>query len=127
MLERRDGVWALAALPAGFSVPDTVHAALAARIDRLPEAEKAALQAAAIVGRVFWPRPVARLLEGADADYALLEDRDFIRRRGGSSVDGEPEYAFKHALTRDVAYGSIPKARRGPASRDPRGVARRRR
>jgi class 3 adenylate cyclase len=113
VLERRDGAWALAAVSDGFSVPDTVHAALAARIDRLPATEKAALQAASIVGRVFWARPVARLLEGVDADYALLEDRDFVRRRGGSSLDGEPEYSFKHALTRDVAYGSIPKARRG--------------
>jgi class 3 adenylate cyclase len=113
VLERRDGTWTLSALPDGFSVPDTVHAALAARIDRLPENEKAALQAAAVVGRVFWARPVAQLLSGVDADYVLLEDRDFIRRRGGSSGDGEPEYSFKHALTRDVAYGSIPKARRG--------------
>ena len=42
----------------------------------------------------------------------MLEDRDFIRRRPGSSLGGETEYAFKHALTREVVYGSVPKARR---------------
>ncbi len=113
VLERRDGAWAVRALPDGFSVPDTVHAALAARIDRLPPVEKAALQAAAVVGRVFWPSPVVHLLDGMEPDFGLLEDRDFIRRRSGSSVAGEREYAVKHALTRDVAYASIPKARRG--------------
>ena len=77
--------------------------------------EKAALQAAAVVGRVFWPRPVVHLLGGGEPDFDLLEERDFIRRRGGSSMAGEREYAIKHALTREVAYASIPKARRGPA------------
>ena len=36
-----------------------------------------------------------------------------MRRRGGSSIAGQREYAIKHALTREVAYASIPKARRG--------------
>jgi class 3 adenylate cyclase len=113
VLERRGESWSLGEIPEDFAVPDTVHATLAARIDRLPPTEKAALQAAAVVGRVFWPAPVAHLLEGVEPDFGLLEDRDFIRRRSGSSVPGEREYAVKHALTRDVAYASIPKARRG--------------
>ncbi len=113
VLERRDGAWVVGELPEGFSVPDSVHAVLAARIDRLPPTEKAALQAASVVGRVFWPRPVAQLLGGGEPDYDLLEERDFIRRRAGSTMSGEKEYAIKHALTREVAYGSIPKARRG--------------
>ena len=39
-----------------------------------------------------------------------LEDKDFIRQRSGSSMAGEREYAIKHALTREVAYASLPKA-----------------
>jgi class 3 adenylate cyclase len=113
VLERRAESWSLGQIPEDFAVPDTVHATLAARIDRLPPTEKAALQAATVVGRVFWPAPVAHLLEGVEPDFDLLEDRDFIRRRSGSSVPGEREYAVKHALTRDVAYASIPKTRRG--------------
>ena len=113
VLARGESGWIVGEVPTDFAVPDTVHAALAARIDRLPVAEKAALQAAAVVGRVFWPPPVLHLLDGVEPSFELLEERDFVRRRSGSSVPGEREYAVKHALTRDVAYASIPKARRG--------------
>src|SRR5207249_2742374 len=73
--------------------------------------EKAALQAAAVVGRVFWTGPVYDLVEDRP-DLRTLEDRDFIRRQSGSSLEGEREFAFKHAITREVAYESVPKARR---------------
>ena len=113
VLERDGDGWRTGELPEGFSVPDSVHAVLAARIDRLPATEKAALQAASVVGRVFWAGPIVHLLGGAEPDFALLEERDFVRSRAGSSMAGEREYAIKHALTREVAYASIPKARRG--------------
>jgi class 3 adenylate cyclase len=111
VLQRQNGGWTYAELPEGFEVPDTVQAVLAARIDLLPAAEKAALQAAAVIGRVFWTGPVYELIGGAP-DFDLLTERDFVRRRVGSSLSGEREYAIKHALTREVAYASLPKARR---------------
>jgi tetratricopeptide (TPR) repeat protein len=113
VLERHNGGWRTGELPEGFSVPDSVHAVLAARIDRLPPTEKAALQAASVVGGVFWPSAVAHVLDGPEPSFDVLEDRDFVRARSGSSAPGEREYAFKHSLTREVAYSSIPKARRG--------------
>ena len=113
VLERRNGAWQTAELPDDFSVPDSVHAVLAARIDRLPTTEKAALQAASVVGRVFWPSAVMHVLDGLEPSFDVLEDRDFIRARAGSSFPGDREFAFKHALTREIAYSSIPKARRG--------------
>ena len=113
VLERRDGDWALGEQQVDFSMPDTVHAVLAARMDRLPATEKAALQAGAVVGRVFWTTPVVHLLGGEEPNFDLLEERDLIRSSRGSAIAGEREYAIKHALTREVAYGSIPKARRG--------------
>ena len=113
ILLRVGGEWALGEAQADFTMPDTVHAVLAARIDRLPQREKAALQAGAVMGRTFWAAPVVHLLGGDEPDFTLLEERDFIRRRGGSSMVGELEYAIKHALTREVAYSSLPKARRG--------------
>lgn len=112
VLERANGGWRVGDLPQGFEIPDSVHAVLAARIDLLPPVEKAALQAASVVGRVFWAGSVRELLQGADPDFDLLEERDFIRRRPGSSMAGEREFAIKHALTREVAYASLPKAKR---------------
>jgi hypothetical protein len=112
VLERTNGGWIARELPEGFEIPDSVQAVLAARIDLLPPTEKAALQAAAVIGRTFWAGPVGDLLGGEEPDYALLEDRDFIRRRPGTSFLGEREFVIKHALTREVAYASLPKTRR---------------
>ena len=94
------------------ATPDSVHSVLAARIDRLPPTEKAALQAAAVLGRQFSGGAVHQLLDGARPDFALLEERDFVRRCATSLRPGDPDFAFKHALTREVAYTSVPKPRR---------------
>jgi len=110
-LKRVGESWQAKRLQPNMDIPDSVQAVLAARIDMLPSLEKAALQAASVVGRMFWVGPVRELV-GGDPDFGLLEERDFIRRRQGSSMAGEQEYAIKHALTREVAYTSLPKARR---------------
>jgi class 3 adenylate cyclase/tetratricopeptide (TPR) repeat protein len=104
--------WRVGALPQRFQIPDSVQGVLSARIDLLEPTEKAVLQVASVIGHLFWSKPVRELLRVGDPDWALLEDRDFIRRRLTSSLEGETEYAFKHALTRAVAYESLPKARR---------------
>jgi class 3 adenylate cyclase len=111
LLERRNGGWTLAELPPDFDVPDSVQAVLSARIDLLEPAETEALQAAAVIGRVFWSGSIYELVQG-EPDLRVLEERDFVRRRTGSSMAGEREYAIKHGLTREVAYASLPKARR---------------
>ena len=112
ILERVNGGWQVGELPPGFEVPDSVQAVLAARIDLLDDAEKAALQAAAVIGRVFWTGPVYELVGGVEPDLHVLESRDLIRQRSGSSLEGEVEYVFKHQLTREVAYAGLTKARR---------------
>ncbi len=112
VLERVNSHWSAGELPPGFEIPDSVQAVLAARIDLLEPADKNALQAAAVIGRVFWTGPVYELAGGLTPDLRILEGRDFIRRRSGSSLEGEVEYVFKHALTREVAYGGLTKARR---------------
>ena len=104
---------------AAIPIPDTVQAVIAARIDLLRPDEKRALQAAAVVGRVFWPAPVARYLDVAPEVVAELlrglESRDLVISRLDSSMRGQPEFIFKHALVRDVAYESIPKRDRAMA------------
>ena len=112
LVEREDGGWTVHRLPADFYMPDSVQAVLAARIDLLEPAEKAALQAASVVGRIFWNGPIYELLADTEPDFRVLEERDFIRRRHGSSIGGQSEFAFKHQLTREVAYASLPKGRR---------------
>jgi class 3 adenylate cyclase/tetratricopeptide (TPR) repeat protein len=117
---RRDGEgWQAEPGLTAVAIPDTVQAVLAARIDLLDPDEKRALQAAAVVGRVFWPAPIGRYLEATPAQTAALlrglEARDLVLSRLGSSMAGEPEHIFKHALVRDVAYESIPKRDRAMA------------
>ncbi len=55
VLQRVNGGWSFGELPSDFHVPDSVQAVLVARIDLLPPAEKFALQAASVIGRIFWP------------------------------------------------------------------------
>jgi class 3 adenylate cyclase/tetratricopeptide (TPR) repeat protein len=112
LVESEEG-WVVALDGGDIAMPDTVHAVLAARIDRLPKLEKDALQAGAVMGRVFSRAGVLHLLGDEEPDFGLLEDRDLVVSVRAAVPGEERELAIKHALTREVAYGSIPKARRG--------------
>jgi class 3 adenylate cyclase/tetratricopeptide (TPR) repeat protein len=100
-------------------IPDTVQAVLAARFDLLDAQDKRVLQAAAVVGRVFWPGPVALLAslpdDDVDASLRVLEDRELVVSRLTSSLAGQQELIFKHVLIRDVAYESLPRRDRTDA------------
>jgi class 3 adenylate cyclase/tetratricopeptide (TPR) repeat protein len=100
-------------------IPDTVQAVLAARFDLLDGRDKRVLQAAAVVGRVFWPGPVALLAhlpdDTVDASLRTLENRELVLSRLTSSLAGQPELIFKHVLIRDVAYESLPRRDRTDA------------
>ncbi len=109
--------WRATEAARGVALPDTIHGLLAARIDALPREEKRALQEAAVVGKVFWEEPVARSLPEGEVSSALLglERKGLIFVRPTSTIAGQVEFAFKHALVRDVAYASLPLARRARA------------
>jgi hypothetical protein len=111
--------WRADARISDVEIPDTVQAVLAARIDILGPEDKRALQRAAVVGRVFWPGPVRRLLNGDGERIAQtlvrLEERELVSSRLGSAFAGESEFSFKHVLTREVAYGTLPRRERGRA------------
>jgi class 3 adenylate cyclase/tetratricopeptide (TPR) repeat protein len=97
-------------------LPETVQGIIAARLDMLEPLEKRLLQDAAVVGKVFWAGAAAELadVERGEVTSVLhaLERRGLVRRERRSSVGGEDEYAFRHVLVRDVAYGQIPRAAR---------------
>jgi class 3 adenylate cyclase/tetratricopeptide (TPR) repeat protein len=96
------------------TLPDTVQALLAARLDSLDRFERRLVQQAAVVGRTFWADALAPVAaaEGRDLERALtaLRDKDIVVPGEGTALSGEPELAFKHVLIRDVAYGMLPKA-----------------
>jgi class 3 adenylate cyclase/tetratricopeptide (TPR) repeat protein len=106
-------------------LPENVQGIIAARLDGLPPGEKQLLQDAAVLGKVFWLGAACAVagLERSDGEERLhpLERKEFVRRERRSSVGGEEEYAFRHLLVRDVAYGQIPRGRR--AERHERAAA----
>ena len=114
---RDNGGWRVTDTATTFGLPDSVHALLAARIDALPAAEKIALQEAAVVGRVFWAAPLRLRLPHLEVGGALLglESRGLITARPLSTIAGESEYSFRHALVRDVAYAGLSRSRRAQA------------
>jgi class 3 adenylate cyclase/tetratricopeptide (TPR) repeat protein len=102
------GAYRLAQALPTIQVPATVQAVLAARIDRLPPEEKRLLQTAAVVGTEV-PLPllqaIAELPEAAlHRGLAHLQAAEFLYE---TRLFPEPEYTFKHALTHEVAYGSL--------------------
>jgi class 3 adenylate cyclase len=102
-------------------IPDTVQGVLAARMDLLPPSEKRVLQTASVVGRTFWNGAVASILDGEDPPQDLddilwrLEDRGLVHARIGSTIVGEREFSFRHILTQEVAYESLPRRERATA------------
>ncbi|MGE5689763.1 MAG: BTAD domain-containing putative transcriptional regulator [Pseudomonadota bacterium] len=95
----------------GATIPDSIQALLAARLDRLDEMQRRVVQAAAVYGATFPAEVVGALVE-ADVPAILrtLARRDLVepdpRRLGGDT------WSFRHALVREQAYASIPKVRR---------------
>jgi predicted ATPase/class 3 adenylate cyclase len=96
-----------------LQIPATVQALLAARIDRLPPEDKHLLQTAAVIGtEVPWPLLQA-IAETSDETLARslgqLQAAEFLYE---TSLFPERAYTFKHALTHEVAYGSLLHERR---------------
>ena len=107
------GAYRLARALPTIQVPATVQAVLAARIDRLPAEDKLLLQTAAVIGKdVPFPllQAIAELPEEAlRGALTHLQAAEFLYE---ASLFPELEYTFKHALTQEVAYGSLLQERR---------------
>jgi tetratricopeptide (TPR) repeat protein len=91
-----------------LQVPATVQAVLTARIDRLPPEEKRLLQTAAVIGTevpLFLLQAIVKLPEAAlHRGLAHLHTAEFLYE---TVLFPEHAYTFKHALTHEVAYGSL--------------------
>ena len=107
------GAYRLAQTLPTIQVPATVQAVLAARIDRLPPEEKRLLQTAAVIGTEV-PLPLLQAIaelpeEALHRGLAHLQAAEFLYE---TRLFPEREYTFKHALTHEVAYGSLLQERR---------------
>jgi class 3 adenylate cyclase/tetratricopeptide (TPR) repeat protein len=107
----RDGAsWRAAEGLDRIPVPPSITAVVTARLDGLPEGDRAVLQAASVIGQRFTPAQVEALFAGADVEPFLAS----LRRKGLIAGDDRPEseMSFSHLLVRDAAYGSMTKAER---------------
>ena len=96
--------------------PDSVQALIAARLDTLTPEAKSLLADAAVVGKVFWAGAIAAM-SGRDVAEVVevlreLSRKELVRPSRRSTFESETEYGFFHVLTRDVAYGQLPRASR---------------
>jgi len=108
--------WALTVPMDQITIPDSVHAVIAARVDALPAAERRVLQTAAVVGKDFWLGAVRFISGGNHIDEALqaLLGKDVLVQKRRSTLRGETEYTFRHILIRDIGYMMVPKSQRWP-------------
>jgi class 3 adenylate cyclase/tetratricopeptide (TPR) repeat protein len=86
------------------ALPASVQSLLTSRVDRLAPADRAVLQAAAVVGRRFNPDLLTAVTGNQDVDASLstMQGLDLVHRG-----DNPDEYVFKHALVRDAVYNSL--------------------
>jgi adenylate cyclase len=116
ILIRGETGWACTPGAAAAEVPPTIHGLLLARVDRLPEATRHALQEAAVLGPVFdvgLLREVTGLPAALEPALTELRDGDFLEYTAGpAAADGENaprdrRYRFTNALLQEVAYQSL--------------------
>lgn len=111
LIREDGGRWSAVGDISAVTVPPTIQAVLAARLDRLPPEELAVIERAAVAGKVF-SRGAVRALgerdEGLDERLAALVRKQLIRRHRAVFA-GEDTFRFRHILISDAAYQAMPK------------------
>ena len=118
ILRRTGAGWSIDA-DAEIPLPPGVQGLIAARLDTLGSARKRLLQDAAVVGEVFWAGAVTEMGDQDQVQAVLheLTRKELVRPARRSSMAGQGEYSFAHALIRDVCYAQIPRAERAQRHR----------
>ena len=107
LIVQEDSRWRVTGEIENISVPDTLTGVITARLDRLDEEGKRAIQTASVLGREFHFDTLASVHETTDdLDETLrdLQRRELIREK---SRRPERAYMFKHVLTQETAYSSL--------------------
>ena len=115
-IRRDEGRWSAVGELADLTVPPTIQALLAARLDRLDEGARAVLGRASVVGEVFYPGAVRAISPESQGSEVLgriqqLVRRDLVRPTT-SDIPGEDAFRFHHGLLRESAYQMLPKETR---------------
>ena len=116
VLEPQDGRWRVAGDLSTIAMPPTIHAVLTARLERLEEPQRAAIERASVIGRVFWWGAVSEL-SGEQRRADVGPSLQALARKGliqpdRSELAQEDAFRFTHALVRDAAYNLVPKSLR---------------
>ncbi len=106
ILTRMGDDWIAGRTPADLSVPPTLEALMASRIDRLASEPKRLLQAASVLGRQFGEAVLSHLVDSTES-LPLLHSEGFLLRG-----DDDQTHVFKHVITQEVAYESALKRTR---------------
>ena len=107
-LTRSGDGWDATESLADHPLPDSIHGVIAARIDLLDADARDALRRCSVIGKVFWPQAAGV----SEQTIAALGRRDLVFQQPSSTMAGMTEFAFKHALTREVAYATLPRSER---------------
>ena len=113
LLTRSDGEWVPAGDLSQITVPPTIHALLAARLDRLGRDERAVIERGSVEGKVFHRGAVAELsteqLRESVWNHLQTLVRKELIRPDRTDLPGEDAFRFRHLLIRDAAYEAMPK------------------
>ena len=108
LIEKKTGKYRLANGTHRLAIPSTIQDVIMARVDNLPATSKEVLQIASVIEREFSFSLIKRMTEAKEKDLlaqlSTLMNAELIYERG---IYPETTYVFKHALTREVVYGSI--------------------
>jgi class 3 adenylate cyclase/tetratricopeptide (TPR) repeat protein len=113
LLAPSNGHWAPTADLTTIPIPPTIHALLAARLDRLGAEERQVIERASVVGKVFFQSAVSELapepLRAGVGSHLMTLVRKELIRPDQSDFLREPTFRFRHLLIRDAAYAGMPK------------------
>ncbi|MGH3361432.1 MAG: ATP-binding protein, partial [Nocardioides sp.] len=112
ILVRIDETWVLTSTLTQTSIPPSIAALLAARLQHLPDDERRLLECAAVIGLDFTTAHLSALTDRPDDLPRLLSSlshRDLLRRNRGGDEDS---WAIRHVLVRNAAYAALPKTLR---------------
>ncbi|MGI8521593.1 MAG: ATP-binding protein, partial [Actinomycetota bacterium] len=113
-LRRMKDGWVASGDLSSVSVPPSIQALLAARLEQLPEEERKIIESASVIGKIFWRNALVDLCADSAAvsrGLMSLMRKELIRAERSTFIDDDA-FSFRHMLTRDAAYDSMPKETR---------------